>query len=109
MRNPADGVATFGRAAKDREALSATDLAMLRAHIAGDPLHACWLLTLCGLRRSELLGLTWSDVELSAGTVTIARGVTADVAFRRAPATGWRARLLDPRMGRSHVQSFLRP
>lgn len=28
-------------------------------------------LTLCGLRRSEVLGLTWSAVDLKAGTVTV--------------------------------------
>lgn len=45
-----------------------------REHVRGDRLAACWLLTLAGLRRSEVLGLRWSDVDLDGGTVTIAQG-----------------------------------
>jgi integrase len=37
-------------------------------------LMACWLLTLAGLRRSEVLGLRWSDVDFDAGTVSVAQG-----------------------------------
>ncbi|MBX7133668.1 MAG: site-specific integrase [Fimbriimonadaceae bacterium] len=42
--------------------------------LRGDRLAACWLLTLAGLRRSEILGLRWSDVDFDAGTVTVAQG-----------------------------------
>lgn len=45
-----------------------------RDHIRDDRLAACWLLTLAGLRRSEILGLRWSDVDFDAGTVTVAQG-----------------------------------
>ncbi|OBB32565.1 integrase [Mycolicibacterium peregrinum] len=45
-----------------------------RAHISSDRLAACWLLTLAGLRRSEVLGLRWADVDLDAGTITVAQG-----------------------------------
>lgn len=31
---------------------------------------------LCGLRRSELLGLKWGDIDLKAGTVRVERGLT---------------------------------
>ncbi len=48
--------------------------ARFRAHVAGDRLAACWLLTLAGLRRSEVLGLRWADVDHDAGTITIAQG-----------------------------------
>lgn len=48
--------------------------ATFRAHVAGDRLAACWLLTLAGLRRSEVLGLRWADVDLDAGTITVAQG-----------------------------------
>ena len=40
---------------------------------AADRLAACWLLSALGLRRGEICGLKWSDVDLTAGTVTIAR------------------------------------
>ena len=50
--------------------------AQLRAFLAAsavDRLAACWLLSALGLRRGELLGLKWSDIDPGAGTVTIAR------------------------------------
>lgn len=34
-----------------------------REHVRNERLLACWLLTLAGLRRSEVLGLRWSDVD----------------------------------------------
>jgi integrase len=45
-----------------------------REHVRDERLVACGLLTLAGLRRSELLGLRWSDVDLDAGTVSVAQG-----------------------------------
>lgn len=45
-----------------------------REHVRNDRLAACWLLTLAGLRRSEILGLRWSDVDFEAGTVSVAQG-----------------------------------
>jgi integrase len=32
-----------------------------------------WYLALSGLRRGEVAGLMWSDVDLCAGTITVAR------------------------------------
>ena len=40
---------------------------------APDRLAACWLLSLLGLRRGEVLGLRWPDVSFTGGTLTIAR------------------------------------
>ena len=77
VRNPAAKVQASGTAPKQRQALSAGDLATLRAHVAGDRLGAVWWLTLAGLRRSEILALTWADVDLSAGTVTVSRSITS--------------------------------
>lgn len=48
--------------------------ATFRAHVADDRLAGCWLLTLAGLRRSEVLGLRWADVDHDAGTITVAQG-----------------------------------
>ncbi|OBF56714.1 integrase [Mycobacterium sp. 852002-53434_SCH5985345] len=45
-----------------------------RVHINSDRLAACWLLTLAGLRRSEVLGLRWADVDHDAGTITVSQG-----------------------------------
>lgn len=40
---------------------------------AADRLYACWLLSLLGLRRAEVLGVQWGDVSFTAGTITITR------------------------------------
>jgi integrase len=45
-----------------------------REHVRSDRLYACWLLTLAGWRRSEVLGLAWSAVDFGAGTVSVAQG-----------------------------------
>ncbi|MGH3564292.1 MAG: tyrosine-type recombinase/integrase [Mycobacterium sp.] len=45
-----------------------------RDHVRSDRLYACWLLTLAGWRRSEVLGLAWSAVDFDAGTVSVAQG-----------------------------------
>lgn len=42
----------------------------LRA-IAGDRLAAAWRLSLYGLRRGEVLGLRWEDIDLKAQTITV--------------------------------------
>lgn len=44
------------------------------ARSAGDPFFIAWQLGLyCGLRRGEILGLRWSDIDLSAGLIHIRR------------------------------------
>jgi integrase len=45
-----------------------------REHVRSDRLYACWLLTLAGWRRFEVLGLAWSAVDFDAGTVSVAQG-----------------------------------
>jgi integrase len=45
-----------------------------RLHVQNDRLYACWLLTLAGCRRSEVLGLSWSAVDFDNKTVTVAQG-----------------------------------
>lgn len=53
------------------EAWTSPEVATFKAAIAGERLHAAWLLTLNGLRRGEVLGLRWSDVDLITGTLSI--------------------------------------
>ncbi|AZG43593.1 site-specific integrase [Gordonia insulae] len=48
--------------------------AQFRRHVESDRLYALWLLTLCGLRRSEVLGLRWDAIDFDAGTVAIVSG-----------------------------------
>lgn len=58
----------------EMSAWTSEQAAAFRTHISSDRLAACWLLTLAGFRRSEVLGLRWADVDLDAGTVSIAQG-----------------------------------
>jgi integrase len=72
--NPTARVKVPGKAATAREELTAADAALIATEVNGDRLEVCWLLTLAGLRRSEVMGLRWSDMTDSTGT--IARGRT---------------------------------
>jgi integrase len=61
---------------QERREVTAWDEAELRAFLAAagtDRLAAAWWLSAMGLRRGEVLGLRWSDIDLDAGTVTIGR------------------------------------
>lgn len=39
-----------------------------------DCITAAWRLTLSGMTRADVMGLRWEDVDLNAGTVTVAQG-----------------------------------
>lgn len=52
-------------------------LAKFRQAADADELAGAWRLSLAGLRRSEVLGLRWSDVDLETGEVRIAQGRVA--------------------------------
>jgi integrase len=71
--NPAAAVEALGRPARARDALTTVELEKLRHAIAGDPWEACWMLTLAGLRRSELLALRWPDFDLETGSLSITK------------------------------------
>ena len=75
--DPAEDVKALGRHPKQRDALTVEELTKVRQAVAGDPHEAAWLLTLAGLRRSELLALTWADVDLESGLLTISKGRVA--------------------------------
>lgn len=75
--NPATDVTAMGKPARERDALTASELDKLRKAIAGDPWEACWMLTLAGLRRSELLGLRWTDFDANSGELAVQRGRVA--------------------------------
>jgi integrase len=58
---------------------TASELQAFLAATSREPLHPLWVVAATtGLRRSELLGLRWSDVDLAAGTVTVRSTVLAD-------------------------------
>lgn len=64
-----------------REAMrtwSASELRAFLAHVAEDRLAGLWhLAATTGLRRAELAGLRWQDVDLEAGRLAVSRGLVA--------------------------------
>ncbi|HTQ92499.1 MAG TPA: site-specific integrase [Streptosporangiaceae bacterium] len=71
--NPAEHVELPDQQRRAGTTWSEAELRAFAATAATDRLAACWLLSLLGMRRGEVLGLRWDDVDLSAGTVTIGR------------------------------------
>jgi integrase len=56
-----------------RDTWSRAEVRTFLTAAANDRLHAAWLLTLYGLRRGEVLGLRWSDVDLKDRTLTVSQ------------------------------------
>jgi integrase len=73
-----------------RETLPDDDYNLLMDFITGHRNEAAWSLSIdAGLRRGEVMGLRWSDIDLTAGTVNIERS--------RKPAPRKRTSRRDPR------------
>jgi integrase len=59
------------------EAWTADELRQFLEYVAEDRLYACWHLAAhTGMRRGELLGLRWRDVDLAAGQLAIVQTLT---------------------------------
>lgn len=59
--------------AAERDTWSRAEVRKFLGTAARDRLHAAWRLSLYGLRRGEVLGLRWADVDLKAKTLTVAQ------------------------------------
>jgi integrase len=56
---------------------TAAQLRAFLAHVDGDRFHDLWLVAACtGVRRGELLGLRWEDVDLDAQTLRVRRSLS---------------------------------
>ena len=70
----------------EREVWSEAEVRTFLRAAADDRLQAAWRLSLYGLRRGEVLGLRWSDIDLKAKTLTVNQGrVLVDCQVRVEP------------------------
>ena len=76
VRNVARRVKPPEHTPRERETWSKAEVRKFLAKASSDRLYVAWRLSLYGLRRGEVLGLRWSDIDLRAGTLTVnqARG-----------------------------------
>lgn len=76
--NPTGGVKLPSPAPFTATVWTATQAATFLEATSGDAWAVLWRMALLtGLRRGELLGLRWSDVDLDAGTLTVRHTLTA--------------------------------
>lgn len=71
-RNVAEHVDRVTGARAEIDTYTEVEARTLLAGIAGDRIGHAWELALCGLRRGEIAGLRWSDVDVAGKTVSIA-------------------------------------
>ena len=70
--NIAAKVARVSNVHTDVATFTADEVEQLRAHFAKDRIGHAWELALYGLRRGEIAGLRWSDIDVEARTLVIA-------------------------------------
>ena len=85
-RNPADSAdpprAKAARATRPIQTWSANELRAFLNHVEDDRLYPLWLLAATtGMRRGEILGLLWEDIDLDNSRVTVQRRL-GSVAYR---------------------------
>ncbi|WP_024445628.1 tyrosine-type recombinase/integrase [Mycolicibacterium iranicum] len=70
--NVAAKVARVSSAQKDVDTFTTAEVDQLRTRFAKDRIGHAWELALYGLRRGEIAGLRWADVDLKAKTLAVA-------------------------------------
>jgi integrase len=71
VRNPCEYVRRPTGVRREMPVWSPAQSAAFLHHIRGHPLAGVFALSLRGLRRGEVLGLAWGDLDLDAATVTV--------------------------------------
>ena len=96
VRNPARLVKPLPTAKPEMHTLSAQQVAKLLSATADDTLGIAWQLAVYGLRRGEILALSWDDIDHTANTLTIAaaRLAVAGGSVTGAPKTAASTRVL---------------
>ena len=108
VRNPADAADPPRPSSKpEMRTWKAHELAGFLTGVADDRLAgAWWLLATTGMRRGEVLGLRWQDVDLDAGRLSISRTlITTDVQRIGEPGMAWGT----PKTGKGRRQVALDP
>jgi integrase len=70
-RNPARYVKPPAHTPRERETWTGAEVRAFLPVADADRLAACWRLSLYGLRRGEVLGLRWRDIDLTAAALTV--------------------------------------
>ncbi len=73
VRNPAALVKPPAYRPAEREVWDRREVRAFLIAVSGDRLAAAWRLSLYGLRRGEVLGLRWSDIDMKAKTLTVSQ------------------------------------
>ena len=72
QRNPADLVSPPRVVTPEMQVWTSAEVRRFLEHVADDRLYAMWLLlVMTGMRRGEVLGLRWKDVDLVVGRIAI--------------------------------------
>jgi integrase len=97
IRNPADDVERPRRVRTEMKVWSAEELRRFLEATRDDRLHACFALAgMTGLRRGELLGLRWEDVDVEGGFLSVRRSrVAAGYAVNEGVPKSGRGRRVD--------------
>jgi integrase len=96
-RNPCRGVRLPKLGQRPKDTWSAEEARTFLAATAQDRLHAAWLMALYGMRREEICGLRWRDVDLDGRVLTISMVrvvVDGKVITKNAPKSERSARTL---------------
>ena len=70
-RNVAASVARVASSHQSLDTFTHVEVQQLLSGLKGDLLAHAWYLALSGLRRGEVAGLRWSDIDFDSGTLTI--------------------------------------
>ncbi len=92
VRNPADSADPPRPGSRpEMQTWSGAELRRFLDHVDGDRLAgAWWVLANTGMRRGEVLGLRWADVDLDAALLRITRTlITTDVQRKGSPGMAW--------------------
>jgi integrase len=92
-RNPADLASPGASSSREMRTWTGDQVGAFLGQVREDRLYAAWLtLATTGLRRGELLGLRWLDVDLDAGRLSIRRSLAL---------VGGHPQILEPKTRRS--------